>query len=184
MTLITNEIHMYDGFDKTRMVFAADRRLSNLDGSFGTVDKPKLLSIPYLNGAVSYFGLATVFPKNRSQYLADWLAAFIQINARLTSLGDFATSLRDGLHRVIPRGMFSEHTRRAFTSLDTIKPASPSSGIYQTSVAWINSRTPVSVTSTVSLPQISSIGTQELSDGMARTIGQSETKYRFTGMEI
>lgn len=61
MTLITNEIHMLDGFKRTVLVFAADRRLTNLDGSYGSTQQ-KLFQIPYLEGGISYFGLATVFP--------------------------------------------------------------------------------------------------------------------------
>jgi hypothetical protein len=110
MTLIANEIHMYDGFEKTRMIFAADRRLSNLDGSFHAVDKPKLLQIPYLNGAISYFGLATVYPGGRNaQYLADWLATFIQRNSGLNTFVDFTAQLRDALHQVIPRNILGAH---------------------------------------------------------------------------
>jgi len=109
MTLIANEIHMYDGFEKTRLVFAADRQLSTLDGSFGTLRR-KLLPIPYLNGAVSYFGLAEVFPTaNRRQYLTDWLTNFIRGNAISTSLEDFAIRLRSSLHQVIPQNILKTH---------------------------------------------------------------------------
>ena len=54
MTLITNEIHMLDGFKKTILVFAADRRISKLDGSFDS-NRKKLFEIPYLNAGISYF---------------------------------------------------------------------------------------------------------------------------------
>ncbi len=51
MTLITNEIHMLDGFKKTLLIFAADRRLTNPDGSYAG-SKRKLFPIPYLEAGI------------------------------------------------------------------------------------------------------------------------------------
>ena len=108
MTLITNEIHMLDGFRRTCLVFAADRRLTKLDGSFGGT-RQKLFKIPYLEGGVSYFGLATVFPGGKPQYLSDWLRSFITKHSHLTSLEAFAFELRTKLHVVIPSSILSKH---------------------------------------------------------------------------
>lgn len=108
MTLITNEIHMVDGFSRILLIFAADRRLTNLDGSYGGT-KQKLFRIPYLEGGVSYFGLATVFPNNRPRYLSDWLRDFITRHSSVRTLSDFAAELRTGLHEVIPENILSKH---------------------------------------------------------------------------
>jgi hypothetical protein len=101
MTLIANEIHMLDGFKRTLLVFAADRRLTYPDGSYAGT-RQKLFRIPYLDGGVSYFGLAEVYPKNKKQYLSDWLPDFVNRHAATKSLRDFAFELRDELHSVIP----------------------------------------------------------------------------------
>ena len=63
MTLITNEIHVLDGFKKTILVFVADQRITMPDGTYRK--GRKLFKIPYLEGGVSYFGLAEVFPSGR-----------------------------------------------------------------------------------------------------------------------
>lgn len=70
MTPITNEMHALDGFRKTILVFAADRRVSRPGGSFDSLRR-KLFEVPYFDGGVSYFGLAEVFPKGRRQYLSE-----------------------------------------------------------------------------------------------------------------
>jgi hypothetical protein len=101
MTLITNEIHMLNGFRKTILVFAADRRLTYPDGSYAGT-RQKLFPIPYLEGGISYFGLALVFPKGKKQYLSDWLQDFINLHSAAKSLRDLSVELRDELHTVIP----------------------------------------------------------------------------------
>jgi hypothetical protein len=105
MTLILNEIHLLDGLNKTMLVAAADRRISWPDGLDRPPEsKPKLFPIPYLNGTISYFGLAT-FPmegKTRSQYLSDWLPNFINKQSEVPDLRTFAQNLRNELHEVIP----------------------------------------------------------------------------------
>lgn len=101
MTLITNEIHMLDGFKKTVLVFAADRRISKPDLSLDSFRR-KLFEIAYLDAYVSYFGLAKVFPSGRAQYLSDWLPAFIRKNSDARSLRDFSFKLRDELNQVVP----------------------------------------------------------------------------------
>ena len=107
MTLITNEIYMLDGFRQTLIVFAADQRISKPDGTF--IKGKKLFRIPYLEGCVSYFGLAEVFPANRRQYLFDWLPKFITSNAGLTTLRAFAYALRDELNRIVPANMLKRN---------------------------------------------------------------------------
>jgi hypothetical protein len=101
VTLITNEIYALDGFRKTLMVFAADRRLTLPDGSYAGTQR-KLFQIPYLEGGISYFGLAEVHPKGKKQYLSLWLRDFINAYTATKTLRDFAFELRNELHRVIP----------------------------------------------------------------------------------
>src|SRR6266849_430237 len=108
MTLISNEIHMLDGFKRTLLIFAADRRLTYPDGSYAGT-KQKQFPIPYLNGGVSYFGLAEVYPKGKKQYLSDWLREFVIRHSTMTSLKDFAFQLRDELHTVIPAGILKKN---------------------------------------------------------------------------
>lgn len=101
MSLITNEIHIFEGFKKTVLVCAADRRISKPDLSLDSYRR-KLFAIPYLDAYVSYFGLATVFPGGRPQYLSDWLPTFIVKSSALQSLQEFSLKLRDELKRVVP----------------------------------------------------------------------------------
>ena len=100
MTLITNEIHILSGLDRSALVFAADRRLTKLDGSYAATRR-KLFKIPYLRAGISYFGLAVV-PRGKQQYMSDWLRVFITHHSGLSSLRDFTFELRDQLHNVIP----------------------------------------------------------------------------------
>ncbi len=99
---------MLDGFKRTVLVFAADRRLTNLDGSYGSTQQ-KLFQIPYLEGGISYFGLATVFPGGKAQHMADWLRNFINKHSGISSLRDCAFQLRDELHKVIPPDILGKH---------------------------------------------------------------------------
>jgi hypothetical protein len=100
MTLVLNEIHTLNGFNKTFIVAAADRRLSNEDGSYHATRK-KLLPIPYLNGAISYFGLAMLTRHNKPLYISDWLRAFIQNNVQCKDLKSFSNNLRDELSKIV-----------------------------------------------------------------------------------
>ena len=101
MTIITNEIHIIDGLNKSIILFAADRRLSTTDGNYHSTRK-KLFKIQYLEAGVSYFGLAEVFPHGKRQYLSDWLPAFITINHDVPNLEVFSQRLRNELNRIVP----------------------------------------------------------------------------------
>jgi hypothetical protein len=108
MTLITNEIHMLDGFKRTALVFAADRRITKLDGSYLSTQQ-KLFTIPYLEGGVSYFGLAVLSTAGRMQYISHWLRKFISDRSDVKTLGDFANQLRNALHAYIPADVLGKH---------------------------------------------------------------------------
>jgi hypothetical protein len=100
MSLILNEIHLLDGFKRTLMVAAADRRISNLaDGSYNS-SRRKMLPVPQLRGAVSYFGLADFQSKGKRVFLAEWLSSFIE-RSKTNNLTDFAFSLREELNRQV-----------------------------------------------------------------------------------
>lgn len=101
MTLVVNEVHALDGLSKTLVVAAADQRLSYPGGAYAGTRR-KVLNIPHLHGAVSYFGLAEVYPSGHKQHLDDWLTAFINNHSGVPDLGAFAHELRQGLHLVIP----------------------------------------------------------------------------------
>ncbi len=108
MSLITNEIHMIDGFRKTLLVFAADRKLTRADGTHGGIKK-KLFRIPYLEAGISYFGLAEVYPKGRAQLLSDWLPNFITRNSDITTIRALVFALRNELQVIIPKDTLAEH---------------------------------------------------------------------------
>jgi hypothetical protein len=103
MTLILNEVHLLDGLEQTFLVAAADRRISNPDGTYNET-RPKLLPIPYFRGAVSYFGLAAIPHDGKWVYHADWLPNFIGSQGDSPDLETFAKSLRLELNRRIPAG--------------------------------------------------------------------------------
>ncbi len=102
MTLILNEVHLVKGLTRTVMVAAADRRIT-LGGKYDSTEQ-KLFTIPYLRGAISYYGLAEVYPKGKPEYLSSWLPNFIADHHSATTLKDFVYSLREELHRIIPPG--------------------------------------------------------------------------------
>jgi hypothetical protein len=101
MTLILNEFYLSEGLNKTTLIAAADRRLTNPDGSYHATRR-KLFEISYLNGAISYFGLAVVFPRERQEYLSSWLPNFIRHQSTTNSLQTFAQNLRDELNQIVP----------------------------------------------------------------------------------
>jgi hypothetical protein len=104
MTLVLNEVHLLDGLNQTFLVAAADRRISLPDGSYNDT-RPKVLQIPYLRGAVSYFGLAAIPYDGKWVYHADWLPSFIGSQADSPDLETFAENLRLELNRRIPVGV-------------------------------------------------------------------------------
>ena len=105
MTLVLNEIHMLDGFKRTALVAAADRRITDLTGS-KVQNQRKLFRISYLNGAVAYFGLAT-FRNSAGRLVNLWdvLPSFIRSHSSVPDLETFAHELRDELHRIVPKSV-------------------------------------------------------------------------------
>jgi hypothetical protein len=108
MTLILNEIHILDGLGKTMLIAAADRRISKLDGSYDSTRR-KLFPIPHLRGAISYFGLAYVYPRGKAQYLSEWLPTFISSQSATSDLGAFSRNLRTALHGIMRKDILGKH---------------------------------------------------------------------------
>lgn len=108
MTLVLNEIHLIEGLKRTFLIAAADRRLTKPDGSRHDAH-PKLFEIPYLNGAISYFGLAEFTKAGKSVRMWDVLPAFVRSHATLPDLGTFSAALRDELERAIPKSLLKEN---------------------------------------------------------------------------
>ena len=108
MTLVLNEIHLLDGLRKTLLVAAADRSISKPNGAYDSTRR-KLFPIPYLNGAVSYFGLATVFPRNRPQCVSDWLPGFIRQQSSVASIQCFAVNMTEILNRIVPPSILHKY---------------------------------------------------------------------------
>jgi len=108
MTLILNEIHLQNGMKKTFIIAAADRRISKPNGTFDSI-KRKVFGIPYFNGAVSYFGLAVVYPKGNQQYISTWLPSFVRRQYTTDSLKSFAENLRDELNKIVPSSILKNN---------------------------------------------------------------------------
>lgn len=103
MTLVVNEILLRDGGKESWLVAAADRRMWSLTESRPTKPVRKLLEVPYLHGAISYYGVGEVVERGRSRPLVDWLADFIQREYQCIGLEQFVNHLRLELGRCIPQ---------------------------------------------------------------------------------
>jgi len=102
MTLVLNEIHIINGLENTYMIAAADRRITYPDGRHK--NWKKIFNIPYLHGAISYYGLAEFLPKGKkiNWNFTNWLPTFISNNAKVDSVECFALNLRDELNKIVP----------------------------------------------------------------------------------
>lgn len=101
MTLILNEIHILNGLQDSFIVAGADRRITNPDGSYHSSEK-KLFNIPYLNGTISFFGLAEVFPGGKRTSLSTWLPNFINRQSSAKDLLTFCKELWEELNGIVP----------------------------------------------------------------------------------
>jgi len=106
MTLVLNEIHLVEGLRKTVLIAAADRRITKGNGDYHRT-APKLFEIPYLNGAVAYFGLAEFRVGTRTRGLWDLIPDFIRKNTDAANLEMFSLRLRSWLHSVIPASVLA-----------------------------------------------------------------------------
>lgn len=99
MTLILNEIYGRGSDRPPLMVAAADRRVTNPDGSYNS-SRRKLFPVARIAGAVSYFGIAAFTQGTTQVFLSDWLPRFIR-NSQTNTISDFAEELRAGLNSVV-----------------------------------------------------------------------------------
>jgi len=96
------------GLSDSLIIAAADRRISRFpDGTYDSTRR-KLFKIPYLKGAISYFGLASVFPNGQRQYLSDWLPNFSTHQSKAQDLKSFANSLRNELNGIVPSNILKQ----------------------------------------------------------------------------
>jgi hypothetical protein len=100
MTLVLNEIHGLGASRSPLMIAAADRRISNANGSYHSTRR-KLFPLPRLSGAVSYFGVAAFPQRAGIRYLSEWLPDFIR-RTPAKNLGEFALHLRAELGALVP----------------------------------------------------------------------------------
>ena len=102
MTIVLNEIHIIDGLENTFMIAAADRRITWPNGKKQTWKK--MFKIPYLYGAISFYGRADFFPQGKKDSISfsTWLPNFINRNSNTGTLENFSNCLRDELNRIIP----------------------------------------------------------------------------------
>lgn len=101
MTLVVNEIYMLEGLKQTVLIAAADRRITKGDRTYHSTQK-KLFEIPYLKGAISFFGLAEFSAGCKTHRMSDILPAFITKHADIMDLRTFCFTLRDELAHAIP----------------------------------------------------------------------------------
>jgi len=111
MTLILNEIHLFDGFDKTMIVSAADRRLTypkevNVKRKPNTVRK--LFEVSHLRATVSYWGNSFVRTKGKWELVSSWLPSFINKQHGTSDIGSFALNLRNELNRIMHKDHLGE----------------------------------------------------------------------------
>ncbi|QRN82839.1 hypothetical protein JR338_10505 [Chloroflexota bacterium] len=109
MTLIFNEIIIQNGLANSFMIAAADRRITLPDGSHR--NWRKLFNIPYLHGAVSYYGIAEIPKKgNRNNIpFSSWLPNFIRDNAGVESIRSFSFNLFDEINRLVPSSLIQRY---------------------------------------------------------------------------
>lgn len=103
MTLLTTEIHVPGNMQKAIIIFAADRRIS-LKGKFHSLGK-KVFRVRYLNAGIGFFGLAEVHPSGKKQPMSSWLPQFVTKHSNISTLRDFADSLRSELDIVVPNNI-------------------------------------------------------------------------------
>jgi hypothetical protein len=103
MTLILNEIHLFDGFKNTLIVAAADQRITYLNGPKKYGKGKKLFKIEYLNGTISYCGYSFVYINNKYQLLSSWLPNFIKKQNACPDLKSFAYIICNELNKIMPK---------------------------------------------------------------------------------
>lgn len=91
----------------TFILSAADRLITQNGTPIGT--RKKLLSIPYLNATVSYYGLASFVSGSKEWEMAEYLRRFIRRNVAIDNLGDFSKTLRDELMESIPHSLLKKN---------------------------------------------------------------------------
>src|SRR5438105_2755286 len=106
MTLLTTEI--VPGSD-SRIVFAADRRISNVHGK-RLSERRKIFEVAGRSAGIGYFGLAVV-RRNSSQSIRmdRWLPECVARHSSSSSLGELAVLIRDALNQDVPSSDRSRH---------------------------------------------------------------------------
>lgn len=106
MTLITNEIHLTNGFRESFIISTADRRLTyplELNRKKKYESGKKLFKVEHLDSTVSYWGNTVVVNENNKvEPYFTWLPKFIHKSRETTSLMEFANKLREELNKRVP----------------------------------------------------------------------------------
>lgn len=102
MTLLATEIHNHDDPQNAFIVFAADRRITLKNGKYGGTRK-KIFEIPWLRGAIGYFGVAEAVEHGKRLPMQEWLQGFIRRSVGCTSLKELATALARELNSAVPQ---------------------------------------------------------------------------------
>jgi hypothetical protein len=107
MTLLINEIHLYQNLHTGYIIQAADQRIT-LRGKF-LGNHQKLFRIPYLNAGVGYFGLAVV-DQAQKHFLSSYLPNFINHSADVTTPQAFAERLQIALNRDVDKNLLRSNS--------------------------------------------------------------------------
>ena len=110
MTLILNEIHIIDGLGHTAIVSAADRLITY--GGRRNSLRHKVFRIPFMEGTVSYFGLAAYpNPKRKDKwiFLSEIVPNIINQLHESADLETFAKAFREKVTELIPANLLQNN---------------------------------------------------------------------------
>src|SRR5262245_12269154 len=100
MTLLVTEIHALDGLRRSRVLVAADRRLSLPNGRYGATRK-KIFRCERLPVLVGYFGLASFRAGRRTVCFSDWLPTMLR-RSTVATLDTLSHELAGELTALVP----------------------------------------------------------------------------------
>ena len=109
MTLLYTEIVPPIVWKRHYIFFAADQRITPLDGSKPRFYK-KLIEIPYLNAALGFFGLAEWGKGSSRTLMSELLRDFVRKQSSILHLGTFAALLADYLNKEVPGNLLGKRS--------------------------------------------------------------------------
>ncbi len=110
MTLLSTEIHSHNDPHHALIVFAVDRRISNVRTGAYVGTKKKVFEIRSLKAAIGYFGLAELPGARGGRPMQEWLEAFIRKNAGIKTLEEYSKKLASDLNADVPRAWHTTYS--------------------------------------------------------------------------